>query len=91
MGDGDRFGLENCVPLGNGLVTHSPVADPDLQIRKGGVDPDLEIRGETRSQKKKISALRASDWSENKGRWAPYPSSGSATTHSHNLSIPSGT
>ena len=54
MGDGDTFGLENCVPLGNGLLTHSPVADPDLQIRKGGVDPDLEIRGETRSQKKKF-------------------------------------
>ena len=54
--------------MGNGLLTHSPVADPDLQIRKGGVDPDLEIRGETRSQKKKnFSALRASDWSENRG------------------------
>ena len=50
------------------------MADPDLQIRKGGVHPDLEIRGKTRSEKKKhFSALRASDCSENKGGGPPTP------------------
>ena len=47
------------------------MADPDLQIRcrggggGGGGHPDPEIRG---VKKNFFSALRASFWSENKGR-----------------------
>ena len=47
--------------------TYIPVADPDLQIRRGRGDghPDPEIRGRPAS-KKNFSALRASFSSKNK-------------------------
>lgn len=55
-----------------------PVADPDHKIRGEPGHPDCEIRGGG-LKKKVFSALRASDWSKNKGR--PGPSAGSATAH----------
>ena len=42
------------------------MADPDLQIRQGPSDPDLEI-GRVAVTKKIFSALWASVWSKNKG------------------------
>ena len=58
------------------------MADPDHQIRGrgggggGGGHPDPEISGGGgQSSKKKISALRTSFWSENKGVGRPSPGS----------------
>ena len=56
------------------------VADPDLQIRRGGGgggQPDPEIRERGPVSKKYFSALWASFWSKNKGGPGPFP--GSAT------------
>ena len=51
----------------------NPVADPDLQMGKGGGrggggHPDPEIRGGAGLRKCFFSALRSSVWSKNKGR-----------------------
>ena len=46
------------------------VADPDLQISKGGGHPHPEIKGGS-LKKNSFSALRASFWSKNKGGPAP--------------------
>ena len=47
------------------------MADPDLQIRRGGGHPHAEITGGGGSQKKLPSALRVSVWSKNKRGRAP--------------------
>ena len=50
------------------------MADPNLQIRRGGGDghPDPEIRGG--GLQKHFSALRASVWAKNKGAGPRAPS-----------------
>ena len=60
------------------------VADPDLQISKGGGGhPHPEIKGGS-LKKNSFSALRASFWSKNKGGPAPPGRSpGSATVKRH--------
>ena len=54
------------------MKPYKPVADPHLQIRGEPGHPDPEITGEgggggQRSQKKNVSALWASVWSNNWG------------------------
>ena len=55
-----------------GRYNVSALADPDLQIRGGGVHPDPEIRGMGRS-KIFFSALRATDRSKSEGGGPPGP------------------
>ena len=47
------------------------VADPDIQIRVGPGHPDSEIKGGGPVLNKNFLALRASVWSNNKGRAGP--------------------
>ena len=76
--------------------TYIPVADPDLQIRRGRGDghPDPEIRGRPAS-KKNFSALRASFSSKNKAiaggpgllPWIRHCIPTLKSNHNYNLSI----
>ena len=63
------WGLYLLVLVFNGLQS---VADPDLQIRGVPRHPDPDISGGGGSPKNYFPALRASVWSKNKGRRAPW-------------------